>query len=92
MSQQPPMSSFSALEFHAGHHKGAASRSWLPRETVWLLSARCHFGEPLHNVRRTLLRVGDTLSKPSTDSTGSSLVSFGLRNSDRGREKEEGIL
>lgn len=44
MSQQPSMSSFSALEFHAGHHKGAAhlgaAASRLPRRRAVAVRAR----------------------------------------------------
>lgn len=51
MNQQPPMSSFSALEFHAGYHKGTAS---LAVEAAAVAERPyCHFGEPLYNARRT---------------------------------------
>lgn len=59
MSQQPPMSSFSALEFHAGHYKGAASLRC--RGGAVTGRPRCHFGEPLYNARGISCR--NTFSK-----------------------------
>lgn len=59
MSQQPLMSSFSALEFHAGHYKGTASlaaeAAWSPSDRAAILVNRFIMPEGRVSCRRHAL-------------------------------------